>query len=149
MEEDITIDWETFVKSQLHWIRVVYKIEGRQEDLQEIHGLYNDFASKKRPIMEDDEEPGWEGNIILALGMDYGDRNICGNILHCELADGILKMEAEEVLFLTKFKDMLESHYKDMKVYFITEDEEDAIYTTNDADRKYFHGLPSDYIVVE
>ena len=24
MEEDITIDWETFVKSQLHWIRVVY-----------------------------------------------------------------------------------------------------------------------------
>ena len=26
MEEDKTIDWETFVKSQLHWIRVVYKI---------------------------------------------------------------------------------------------------------------------------
>lgn len=98
--------------------------------------------------MEDDEEPGWEGNIILALGMDYGDCNICGNILHCDFADGILKMEAEEVLFLTNFKEMLESHYKDMKVYFITEDEESAIYTTNDADRKYFHNLPSDYIVV-
>lgn len=27
MEEDITIDWETFVKSQLHWIRVVYKVK--------------------------------------------------------------------------------------------------------------------------
>ena len=67
MEEDITIDWETFVKSQLHWIRVVYKIEGRQENLQEIYNLYKEFADKKRPAMEDDEEPGWEGNIILAL----------------------------------------------------------------------------------
>lgn len=43
MEEDITIDWETFVKSQLHWIRVVYKVEGRQEDLQEICNLYKEF----------------------------------------------------------------------------------------------------------
>ena len=149
MEEDLTIDWETFVKSQLHWIRVVYKIEGKQEDLQEIYNLYKDFADKKRPIMEDDEERGWEGNIILALGIDYGDRNICGNILHCDLADGILKMEAEEVAFITDFKDLLESHYKDMKAYYITEDSEGDIYTTNDADRKYFHGLPSDYIVVE
>ena len=78
MEEDITIDWETFVKSQLHWIRVVYKVEGRQEDLQEICNLYKEFADKKRPVMETDEEPGWEGNIILALGIDYGDCNLCG-----------------------------------------------------------------------
>lgn len=51
MEEDITIDWETFVKSQLHWIRVVYKVEGRQENLQEICNLYKEFADKKRPVM--------------------------------------------------------------------------------------------------
>ena len=44
MEEDKTIDWETFVKSQLHWIRVVYKIVGRQENLQEIYNLYKEFA---------------------------------------------------------------------------------------------------------
>ena len=62
MEEDKRIDWETFVKSQLHWIRVVYKIVGSQENLQEIYNLYEEFADKKRPAMEDDEEPGWEGN---------------------------------------------------------------------------------------
>ena len=44
MEEDITIDWETFVMSQMHWIRVEYKIEGRQENLQEIYILYMEFA---------------------------------------------------------------------------------------------------------
>ena len=148
MEEDITIDWETFVKSQLHWIRVVYKVEGRQEDLQEIYNLYKEFADKKRPAMEDDEEPGWEGNIILDLGIDYGESNLCGNILHCDLKDGVLKMEAKEVAFITDFKILVENHYKDLKVYFITEDKEGDIYTTNDAYRKYFHGLPSDYIVV-
>ena len=57
-------------------------------------------------------------------------------------------MEAEEVAFITDFKILVENHYKDMKVYFITEDNEDDIYTTNDAYRKYFHGMPSDYIVV-
>lgn len=148
MEEDITIDWETFVKSLLHWIRVVYKIEGKQEDLQEIYNLYKEFASNKRPVMEDDEEPGWEGNIILALGIDYGESNICGDILSCELSDGVLKIEAKEVCFITNFKELLESHYKDMKVYFITEDTESDIYTTNDADGKNFRGLPYDYIVV-
>lgn len=148
MEEDITIDWETFVKSQLHWIRVVYKVEGRQEDLQEICNLYKEFADKKRPVMETDEKPGWEGNIILALGIDYGDCNLCGNILHCDLKNEVLEIEAEEVAFITDFKILVENHYKDMKVYFITEDNEGDIYTTNDAYLKYFHGLPSNYIVV-
>ena len=148
MEEDKRIDWETFVKSQLHWIRVVYKIVGSQENLQEIYNLYEEFADKKRPAMEDDEEPGWEGNVILALGIDYGDCNLCGNILHCDLKDGVLKMEAKEVAFITDFKILVENHYKDLKVYFITEDNEDDIYTTNDAYRKYFHGLHSGYIVV-
>lgn len=148
MEEDITIDWETFVKSQLHWIRVVYKVEGRQENLQEICNLYKEFADKKRPVMETDEKPGWEGNIILALGIDYGESNLCGNILHCDLKNEVLEIEAEEVAFITDFKILVENHYKDMKVYFITEDNEGDIYTTNDAYLKYFHGLPSDYIVV-
>ena len=57
-------------------------------------------------------------------------------------------MEAEEVAFITDFKILVENHYKDLKVYFITEDNEGDIYTTNDAYRKYFHVLPSDYIVV-
>ena len=148
MEEDKTIDWETFVKSQLHWIRVVYKIVGRQENLQEIYNLYKEFADKKRPAMEDDEEPGWEGNIILALSIDYCESNLCGNILHCDLKNEVLEIEAEEVAFITDFKILVENHYKDMKVYFITEDNEGDIYTTNDAYLKYFHGLPSNYIVV-
>ena len=148
MEEDITIDWENFLKSQIHCIRVIYQIEGRQDDLREIYDLYNEFASKKRPVMEEDEEPGWEGNIILALGIDYGNRDICGNILHCNLENGVLKMEASEVAFITDFKDLLENHYKEMKAYFITEDKESDIYTTNDADHRYFHDLTSEYIVV-
>ena len=37
---------------------------------------------------------------------------------------------------------------KDHKGYTIKKDKEGDIYTTNDAYRKYYNGLPSDYIVV-
>ena len=71
MEEDKRIDWETFVKSQLHWIRVVYKIVGSQENLQEIYNLYEEFADKKRPAMEDDEEFGWVGFVFFVFGFVF------------------------------------------------------------------------------
>ena len=46
---------------------------GKQEELQEIYDLYQTFIQQKeRPAMEEDEADDWEGNIILALGVDYG-----------------------------------------------------------------------------
>ena len=75
MESDLAI-----FASQMHNIKVRYHIVGKQEELQEIHDLYQAFKQKERPVMEEGEDADWEGNIILALGVDYGTSNLCGNI---------------------------------------------------------------------
>lgn len=60
----------------MHNIKVRYHIVGKQEELQEIYDLYQTFIQKERPAMEEDEADDWEGNIILALGVDYGTCNL-------------------------------------------------------------------------
>lgn len=57
--------------------------------------------------MEEDEADDWEGNIILALGVDYGTCNLCGNIKKCELSEGFLYIEAEELALITDFRVLL------------------------------------------
>ena len=52
--------------------------------------------SQRIPLTwEEDEADDWEGNIILALGVDYGTCNLCGNIKKCELSEGFLYIEAD------------------------------------------------------
>ena len=96
MESDLAI-----FASQMHNIKVRYHIVGKQEELQEIYDLYQTFIQKERPAMEEDEADDWEGNIILALGVDYGTCNLCGNIKKCELSEGFLYIEAEELALIT------------------------------------------------
>ncbi len=132
---------------EMHNIKVRYHIVGRQEELQEIYNLYQAFIHNQRPIMEEDEDADWEGNIILALGVDYGTCNLCGNIKKCELSEGFLSMEAEELGLITDLHVLLKNRFKDMKIYFLTEDPENEMYVTNDAEGKYFHNLPEGYFV--
>lgn len=142
MKSDIAI-----FASLMHKIKIRYHVVGKQEELQEIYDLYQAFIHKERPIMEEDEDADWEGNIILALGVDYGTCNLCGNIKKCELSDEFLSMEAEELGLITDFRILLKNRFKDLEIYFLTEDPENEMYVTNDAEGKYFHDLPEGYFV--
>lgn len=53
-----------------NWARTDYRIEGNQEDLHEIYYLCKAFDNGERPVMEDGASKDWEGNIILALGIE-------------------------------------------------------------------------------
>ena len=55
-----------------NWARTDYRIEGNQEDLQEIYYLCKAFDNSERPVMEDGASKDWEGNIILP---QFGIRN--------------------------------------------------------------------------
>ena len=56
-----------------NWARTDYRIEGNQKDLQEIYNLCKAFDNSERPVMEDGASKDWEGNIILALGIEKGE----------------------------------------------------------------------------
>jgi len=79
-----------------NWASTSYRIEGNQEDLRELFNLYKAFDSKERPVMEENAAKDWEGNIILALGIDKGSSYLRGFIQSCELSNGLLCIEAEE-----------------------------------------------------
>ena len=122
-----------------NWASTVYRIEGNKKDLQELTDIYNAFMNKERPVMEEGASENWEGNIILALGEEIGDKYIRGFIQTCELSDGLLRISAEDACGVTDFNLLLEKHYDNMKVYFIVEEEMCEVYATNDAEGKYFN----------
>lgn len=121
-----------------NWAQTSYRIEGNSEDLQELNDLCKAFLSKERPVMEEGASEEWEGNIILALGIDKGSSYLRGFIQECELEDGVLCIEASEAWGATDFRHLLEGHYEDMKVYYIVEEEGCEVYATNDVEGKYF-----------
>ena len=90
-----------------NWARTDYRIEGNQEDLQEIYYLCKAFDNGERPVMEDGASKDWEGNIILALGIEKGESYLRGFIQSCELLDGLLCIEAQEAWGATDFRHLL------------------------------------------
>lgn len=42
---------------------------------------------------------------------------------------------------------LLKNRFKDLEIYFATEDPENETYVTNDTDGKYFHDLPDDHFI--
>lgn len=121
-----------------NWAQTSYRIEGNSEDLQELNDLCKAFLSKERPVMEEGASEEWEGNIILALGIDKRSSYLRGFIQECELEDVVLCIEAGEAWGATDFRHLLEGHYEDMKVYYIVEEEGCEVYATNDVEGKYF-----------
>lgn len=79
-----------------NWATTSYRIENKLENLQELHNLCKAFLNKERPVMEEGASEEWEGNIILALGIDKGSSYLRGFIQECELEDGVLRIEANE-----------------------------------------------------
>lgn len=121
-----------------NWATTLYRIESKSEDLQELDDLCKAFLGKERPVMEEGASEEWEGNIILALGIDKGSSYLRGFIQECELEDEVLRIEASEAWGATDFRHLLEGHYEDMKVYYIVEEEGCEVYATNDVEGKYF-----------
>lgn len=71
-----------------NWATTLYRIESKSEDLQELNDLCKAFLSKERPVMEEGASEEWEGNIILALGIDKG-----ASYLEVSYRNANLKME--------------------------------------------------------
>ena len=121
-----------------NWASTDYKIEGNSKDLQEIFELFCKFDKGERKPFDEHTDKEWEGNIVWALGGNTKELYLRGFIQVCELEDGILSIAAEEAWGVTDFRKFLENHYKDMKVYYCSEEEGCDYFQTNDKEHKYF-----------
>lgn len=121
-----------------NWASTSYRIESKQKDLQEIYDLFMEFNENGRTPFDNLTDKNWEGNIVWALGGDTNNYYHRGFIQSCEISEGMLSIEAEEAWGASDFRHFLENHYKDMKVYFMVEEDGDCVYATNDSEGKYF-----------
>ena len=116
-----------------NWASTSYRIESKQKDLQEIYDLFMQFNENGRTPFDNLTDKNWEGNIVWALGGDTNNYYLRGFIQSCEISEGMLSIEAEEAWGASDFRHFLENHYKDMKVYFMVEEDGDCVYATNDS----------------
>lgn len=122
-----------------NWASTTYKITGKAEDISELHKLINSFLNKEREPMGQGADPGWEGNIALALGEEIGENEyIRGFVQYVEMDGDVLVIYAEEAWNVTDLDIILRRHYKDMEVLYESEEWGDLYFVTNDKDKKFF-----------
>ena len=116
-----------------------YRIVGKKEDLQKIYDLWYEFETKKRKPIEKGSDGNWEGNIALALGIDIEKKYLRGWIETCEFDGDMLKIEAEEAWGVTDFRHCLTESFKDLEVFFLTEELGCGVFQSNDKDKIFFN----------
>lgn len=120
-----------------NWASVSYRIEGEEKDLQELYNIIERFISNEREPWENSASE-WVGNVILDLGINKKDTYLRSFIQTFSLKDGVLSIECEEAWGTSDFRYLIEDHYDNMKVYYLTEEPGCCVYETNDHEGKYF-----------
>ena len=132
-----------------NWASTTYVITGKEDDIKELYELINDFQEDIREPMEKDADKSWEGNIALALGEDIEGKYLRGFIGYMEFEGDTLTIDAEEAWGVTDFKDVLLSHYKDMRILFESVEWGDEYFVTNDVDKEHFSNRFAVYSIVD
>ena len=128
-----------------NWACTDYIIEGPEETLTKI------TEAIKHPVVAPGSDETWEGNVLNTLGIKWKGRQPDGSgyymrgfIQDAESigfipgTDKYLSFYAEEAWGATDFGDALMEAFPDIKVYYCTVEESDAVYATNDKEGKYF-----------
>lgn len=121
-----------------NWAFTTYNIEGSKSDLKAIENTINEFMNGTRtPEPESSKE--WEGNVIKALGGEILEGEFMRGFFHlvCMYND-FLHIECEEAWGATDFRIALKRIFPDIKVYFVTEEQDGDVFATNDKKGKYF-----------
>lgn len=123
-----------------NWAVTDYAIEGPKKTLQKIE------KAILNPDVKERSTESWEGNVLRALSITWEERgpNGTGKYLRGFIQDtpwwdgDTLRFYAEEAWGATDFNEILEENIKDIKVFWVTEEEGMGVYETNDAEGKYF-----------
>lgn len=121
-----------------NWAITNYVIEGPKEVL---HRIYNAILHHD---VEGQSDENWEGNTLVALGIEWDRRNPTGKYMRgfidkhsVDLRKDVLMFEAEEAWGATDFNEVLEENLP-VKVYYNVEEPDCGLYATNDKEGKYF-----------
>jgi len=125
-----------------NWAYTDYVIEGPEETLNRL------LETISHPsVIQEGSDERWEGNVLLSLGLSWNQitPDNRGDYLRGFIEDsgyidekGNLRFCAQEAWGLTDFYRVLERNIHDIKVYWYVEEENMAIYGTNDKEGKYF-----------
>ena len=124
-----------------NWALVTYKCECRDRQQAEAFiKLLDELKSLPKPYAESDFGNLWMGCVVKALGGDpdeikcrgkiFDDYNIDGNVVTLVTEQAWSEQE--------KFRYLVERMYPGMKIWYCSEESNEGVYCTNDAERKFF-----------
>ena len=129
-----------------NWAWTQYVVEGPKKTLNKIE------KALKHPDVQENSSPSWEGNVLRALKIEweqktsedkgsYSSKYMRGFIAEISWGNKehtLLRFDAEEAWGITDFGEVLEGAFKDIKIYYESEEPGMGIFITNDKDGKYF-----------
>ena len=117
----------------------VYKIAGKQEEVQSLFNLLTKLNNMKQPKVENGFGKLWLGCIVEELGEEWNKVACRGEVLDFNLSDDVLTIWQQTAWCeQAGFRHLLETKFPHIKVFYREEECGMDIYYTNDHTGHYF-----------
>lgn len=123
-----------------NWAYTDYVCESiHKEDIQDLYRRMKALEERKDSLIDNGFGQNWIGNLVADLGGDVNSIRCRGEWFCSDLYGDTLRFETESAWAeLDEFRHFIESKYKDMKIYYISEECGMGVYISNDITHKYF-----------
>lgn len=124
-----------------NWALVTYKCECADNgQAQSFKGILDELVNSRKPFAQSDFGNTWLGCIVARLGGDpdtvkcrgkfFDDYDVDGNVLTLVTEQAWSEQEG--------FRHFVEELYPGMKIWYCSEESNEGVYCTNDADGRFF-----------
>ena len=123
-----------------NWCFTEYVVTGEKSEIKDLHKKMKSLEKRKKSLVENGFGKTWMGNLVELFGGDWKKTYCRGSWDIAELTpDGNLYFTAESAWEeLSEWRRFIESQYKTITFYFMSEEPGMQIYQTNDSNRDFF-----------
>lgn len=118
-----------------------YVVEGEMAELKELYAKMIALENGAAPVVNQEAERTWMGNLVNLLGGDWNNYDCRGDFYNVQLDEekGVLRYTIESKwLELVDLREFIGGRYPSFNIYFRAEEGGCGIYETNDIESKYF-----------
>lgn len=122
-----------------NWCDCTYKCVGDLKEVRSLHKILKYIDKRKTTIVKNGFGKWWLGNLVTKLGGDWEKYRCRGEITYYELDDNILTI-CQNTAWCEQggVREIIKQTFPSIKVYYREEEPGCDVYSTNDAEGRYF-----------
>lgn len=124
-----------------NWANTSYIVTGDKSETEDLYQKMKALEDRKESLVKNDFGTTWLGNMVVELGGDWNDIRCRGSwdCLEYDDSSNSLSFTTETAWCeMDEWRHFVESKYKTLKMWYMTEEPGMCYYATNDRDGEFF-----------